>query len=652
MTRRRNAPRGRLFGTLALAAVAVVLGLALVGRAASPAGDRPVYRSPQALAYAPDGRTLAVSDRTAGELVLMDAASLKVARRVALEGEPEGVAWHPDGSRVCVAECGAGTVAEVDPKAGKVTRRFAVGPRPVGLAIDATRGLLVVANRGTDTVSLVALDTGKEAARVAALPAPVSVAVSPERGLAIVGHLIPATPASDPKTSAAVSLIALETRQRVSDIRLPPNGALVRGIAVSPDGRWAYAVHTLGRTTLPTTQLERGWVNTNALTILDLESRTRYATLLLDQLSQGAADPWGVAVVPDASTLWVSLSGCHQLARIDLAPLHEMLEGTLPEGAFEKTDRGYPRTLGLSTTWKAVKADPAKNRDQLTHDLAALYGAGLIDRRDVGGQGPRGIAVSPDGSRVAAALYFAGTVATVEGGTHNRVQTAPVGDQPEADAVRHGEKAFHDATLCFQQWLSCATCHPDGRVDGLNWDLLNDGIGNPKNTRTMVLSAKTPPVMSLGVRSRMEVAAEAGYRFILFREPDPADLEATQAYLRALPPDGSPYRAPDGSLTAEARRGKALFESKETGCAECHPAPLYTDLRSYDVGTRGELDRADAFDTPTLVELWRTGPYLHDGAAVTVEDVLTSHNKGDRHGKTSQLSKEEVAALAAFLRSL
>ena len=47
----------------------------------------------------------------------------------------------------------------------------------------------------------------------------------------------------------------------------------IRQTAVSPDGKWAYAVHTVGRTTLPATQLDRGWVNTNALSIIDLKAK-------------------------------------------------------------------------------------------------------------------------------------------------------------------------------------------------------------------------------------------------------------------------------------------------------------------------------------------------------------------------------------------
>jgi len=85
----------------------------------------------------------------------------------------------------------------------------------------------------------------------------------------------------------------------------------------------------------------------------------------------------------------------------------------------------------------------------------------------------------------------------------------------------------------------------------------------------------------------------------------------------------------------------------------CHPAPLYTDLNSYDVGTRNRFDRpSDRFDTPTLVEIWRTAPYLHDGSAASVRDVVTGRNPRDEHGNTSKFSKQELDDLCSYLLSL
>jgi cytochrome c peroxidase len=90
-----------------------------------------------------------------------------------------------------------------------------------------------------------------------------------------------------------------------------------------------------------------------------------------------------------------------------------------------------------------------------------------------------------------------------------------------------------------------------------------------------------------------------------------------------------------------------------SACSTCHPAALFTDLESYDVGTGAACDKPNArFDTPTLVELWRTAPYLHDGSAATLREVLTSRNPNDRHGRTSRLSRRQLDDLCTYLLSL
>jgi YVTN family beta-propeller protein len=642
--RRQTRRQGwRSFGFL-LMGLCVTWGmLAVLIRPEATGAEKQRYRSPFDLAYSPDGETLAVSDDTGGALVLIDAKTGRVDGEVQLRGRPAGVAWAPDGERVFVAERGAGSVAEVDAATKEVVRRLTVGPRPVGVALAPERGVLLAANSGTHSVSIVDLRSGKEKRRISGVHSPFFLTVTPDEKLALVGSLLPATPADDPTTSASVSLLDLDADRVVAEIRVPPNGSNLRQIAVSPDGKWAYAVHNFGRATLPTTQLDRGWVNTNALTIIDLAKRERLATVLLDQVMEGAANPWGVAISGDGETLWISLAGVHQMAKIDAASLHQLIGGEIPAEELEK--RGYP------SIWREITEDPDK-RELLANDLAALWGAGVLERIRIDANGPRGIDLSPDGTRLAVAGYYSSNVLVLDTGTGAVASAISVGESPEPDLARRGEMMFHDATLCFQHWLACVTCHPEGRADGLNWDLMNDGIGNPKNARSLLLSHKTPPMMSLGVRESMEEAAAAGFRHILFREPEEGELEAVTEYLRAMEPEKSPYLSPNGNLSAKAKRGNAIFESEKTQCAECHPAPLYTDLKTWNVGTRGRLDRADAFDTQTLIEIWRTGPYLHDGGAADLTDMLTTHNPENKHGKTAHLTKAEISALVEYLLSL
>ena len=130
------------------------------------------------------------------------------------------------------------------------------------------------------------------------------------------------------------------------------------------------------------------------------------------------------------------------------------------------------------------------------------------------------------------------------------------GAEPTMTAVREGERFFHDGTVCFQQWQSCASCHPGAaRVDALNWDLLNDGIGNPKNTKSLLLSYKTPPTTATGVRDDAFMSTRAGIRHILFNQVPEAQAERVDAYLKALEPVPSPELV-DGKLSEAAQRGK------------------------------------------------------------------------------------------------
>ncbi len=156
--------------------------------------------------------------------------------------------------------------------------------------------------------------------------------------------------------------------------------------------------------------------------------------------------------------------------------------------------------------------------------------------------------------------------------------------------------------------------------------------------------------MSLGVRESAEAAVRAGIRHILFTQQPEEVAVAIDDYLKSLKPVTSPYLV-GGKLSPSAQRGEAVF--RRAGCAECHPPPLFTDLKRYDVGTRGGFDKeADQFDTPTLIEVWRTAPYLHDGSATTIRDVLTKRNKDDQHGQTSKLSGQELDDLCTYVLSL
>ncbi|MCH5374941.1 MAG: c-type cytochrome [Planctomycetes bacterium] len=234
---------------------------------------------------------------------------------------------------------------------------------------------------------------------------------------------------------------------------------------------------------------------------------------------------------------------------------------------------------------------------------------------------------------------------------------------------REGERYFNDASLCLQHWQSCATCHPDGRSDALYWDLLNDGLGNTKNTKSLLMSTRTPPVTWRGVRADAGRAVRAGIHHIQFAEPEPGQAAAIEAYLDSMKAVPSPSLnadvletpkteqasclkchypgVPRGTLTEAARRGKTIFEGKGR-CSSCHPHPTFTSMRQIDPG----LGSGVAYDIPSLIEIWRTAPYLHSGEALSLRETITDFNFMQKRGTTGDLSDQEMDDLVQYLKSL
>ncbi|MCX7047133.1 MAG: c-type cytochrome, partial [Candidatus Sumerlaeota bacterium] len=169
------------------------------------------------------------------------------------------------------------------------------------------------------------------------------------------------------------------------------------------------------------------------------------------------------------------------------------------------------------------------------------------------------------------------------------------------------------------------------------------------NTKSMLLTFQTPPVMSLGVRETADKAVRSGIKFIQFAVRPEEDAAAIDAYLKAMKPVPSPHLV-NGKLSESAARGEKIYQS--AGCATCHPAPLYTNLQSYELGLGRDMDKGKPFDTTTLIEVWRTAPYLYDGRAATLKDVFKKFNPTDKHGTTSKLSDKELDDLVEYVSSL
>jgi len=610
----------------ALVVVVGLIGLLVVNLAASePPRPQPKYKSPSDLAFSPDGKFLYATNRTANSLSVIDAQAGSAAGEIAVGDTPTGVVVSPDCKTVFVANTRSHSISFVEPALGKVVAEVKCGYEPMGLCIAPDGKTLYSANYISDDVSVIDVAGRKEVDRIQVGRAPMYLAITPDgKRILVHNHLSP-EPATNPKSTSFISVIDTASRKVAEEKRSPGTMAMGRGIVTTADGGYAFAVHHRPNFNVTPSQLVQGWIQNNALSIFPMsEPDAKPTTVLLDNVNSGAANPYGVALSNDGETLYVTHRGIHQLSVIDLSKLHGL----------------------LATADKAVTV-PHFN-------LGFLWGkGGPIRRVDSGGLGPRGVVVSPTDGRIYVANYFSDVVAVLDPNTTKVTARIPVGPPPEMTVERRGEFLFNDAEHCFQQWLSCTSCHPGVRADGLNWDLINDGMTNPKNAKSLVGSHETPPSMALGVRASMEVAVEKGFLFIQFYTPRQDEIDAVSAYLRSLPYIPSPWhRNADGSLDALAMRGENVFE--KANCRMCHPEPLYTNLRMYAVGTHSQRDFQEhtKFDVPTLKELYRTAPFLHDGRAATLRDVLTTFNPDDEHGKTSHLSEEEIKALVAYLKTL
>ncbi|MBX7193174.1 MAG: hypothetical protein K1X94_14060 [Sandaracinaceae bacterium] len=339
-------------------------------------------------------------------------------------------------------------------------------------------------------------------------------------------------------------------------------------------------------------------------------------------------------------------------------------------------------------TYTAIRgAEAVIANDPFSYDMVgSISDAGTI---------PEGLALSPDGRFLFVEDFLGRSVRMYDVSVMPipallaEVPTA-MGEPLDPDVLA-GEILFYrarDPRMSRTDYLSCASCHLDGEGDNLVWDFTQRGEGF-RNTISLAGHAGTaqgPMHWSANFDEVQDFEGDirngqGGSGFLsdaqwtahmaslgapkagLSRE-----LDQLAAYVSSLDDFGaSPFvRTGDASWEASRARGEALFRRADVGCATCHSGEAYTDSAFlapgmpllHDVGTLRPTSgmrlggTLAGLDTPTLRGLWRTAPYLHDGSAVTLREVLTTRNAGDRHGVTSTLSAIELDDLETFLRSL
>jgi mono/diheme cytochrome c family protein len=570
--------------------------------------ETPVGQDPKALALGP-GNTLWVANKKSATLSVINRTTGGVITTHSLPyaSAPHSIVINVAAARAYVSLEALGQVVELDTATGNILRTVNVGPWPRGLALDPIQGTLWVGRfiSPDDAGKVTAIDLA-------------TFAVSNVVSLALV---------TDPDTQTSGSglpnyLGPLAISPDYSHLFVPAKKDNIhRGILRS--GKDLTFEHTMR----------------SMATSIDLTSRTETISRRLDLDNSDFAT--SVAYSPLGNQVFFAANGS-------------------------------------ATIW-VVDAYSSRVQDAFT------FGSG--------GMAPDGLALSTDGHRLYVHNFMSRSV-TVFGTTvvcASICGTAPllatvntVASEALSPQVLRGKQIFYDSEdtrLSSDSYMSCASCHLDGGHDGRVWDFTGFGEGL-RNTIDLTgrgvghgpvhWTANFDEVQDFegqirtlgggtglmddadfhsGTVSQPLGQAKAGFS---------SDLDALAAYVASLASAGkSPHRQSNGQLTPEGALGKEIFRQKN--CASCHGGTAFTDSESFarhNVGTLlpGSGKRLgaelDGLDTPTLRGLWKTAPYLHDGSAPTLRDVLITKNIGGLHGNLFSLSETQIDQLVAYLKQV
>lgn len=568
------------------------------------------------LDISPDGRTLAVANTDSGTVSLIDLKERKKLVEIPVGDHPEGVSWALNGTKLLVTVYGDNVVKVIDPVAQKVSTTIRVAAEPYGVVAQPNGNSAYVSHDYPGLVSEIDLRTMTARATIPTGPACRGIALSPD------GKTIYATEFFTGRLHA-IDLAAGKVVDSWSGIE---TDNLARNVVVHPTLPKAYLAHLRSRTSVFSA---RGSIEPE-LSIVDLgeanPSAKRRTGIALDTFNgvYVMANPWESAISPDGQMLYIVYAGSNDASAIRLLPEYPHLRRT---------------TLPVQV-----------------------------------GKHPRAVRVSPDGSEVYIYNTLDYAVSTYSPDLRTKKGVIPVSDPPKTAEWRRGKELFVSSLqpLGGTKWISCSTCHPDGLSDGRVWQ----NPEGPRRTPHLFGLAHTHPLHWSADRDEVQdfeytirgklmqgrglySGSMKGNELEELMTGKSKDLDAMALYTNSFESKLSPHIPAPGKLSPEAERGKAIFFSAESKCATCHSGPYYTDstrtkpFKMHDVGTGGgEGEKlGPAFDTPTLIGVYRMGPYLHDGRAKTLDEVITK-NPGDRHGKTSHLKPSEVTDLVAFLKSL
>ncbi len=585
------------------------------------------------IALSADGRSLWLTSPDDDRLVQVDAETLEVEAQVPLDGEPDQLTRAGDRIVVTGAQRTSVAIVEIDPPAARPSSVEVPcgGTKAVVTAQAAGRPLAFVTCPHDDLVAVVDIDAGRAAATVA----------------------VPGRPTGIVRDGDALS------------VSTAGNGHITTwSIArlVEDLGPTAATGAALPQLETPPTSVTEAWV--------DGERRAS---------GLGPLDAANVGVVGTYQVV-------DNLRKLTSAELRADATYGSPVGGRARLEPALAGPCGARFT------DIASPAERLSGPVALAAGpddlvwvVGQFDRRvavvrcDGGspgsrssivaafsvGDGARGIALAPSGEVAFVDVGFDHAVARLR---LPRLETATAVDQPppsiEPDAVGRrqvdgrlsplaeaGRSMFHDATdthLTPFGVVTCASCHPAAGEDGLTWRIETAEIPT-KLRRTQALwgTADGTPLHWAGDTTSTNDLVLDTVQELLGGDGLLIDTRAIAAYLaETRPPPAPASGSPEQATTIDD--GEAVFQR---ACVTCHAGPQGKDGSRHDVlsPSTDPAARIEEVVTPMLSGIRGRAPFGHDGRAKTLTDLLATHQDG--RGQPIELSAEELAAVAAYLRT-
>jgi DNA-binding beta-propeller fold protein YncE len=647
---------------IGIAATALFVALAC-GRATTTLDVGPVARHSSSIALSADQKTLFVVNPESDSVAFIDVASRKLVKEVALgpsapqvDGsgrywpsvEPRGVAESPGHGRIYVVGRRSSTLHVLDSHTGSVIGSVPLCAESSAVLVSPDESSVYASCANEAEVVRVAADSLTVVATASVASKPWGLAWSADGSSLLVSHLLgPGVTVLDPQAMTSKASWPIADGPAVVDARIPhgPSRGLY-DVVPRPGSPETWVVHMmLG---IDTAQPALNFENTafSALSILEADGSqdARLAVQPKDvpgapgQFGDVTADPRAADFTPDGAYLLVADQASEDVLAVDArgrveASLLRPLPGHMPEGIVVSAD-----------------GKTAYLHERNSNDVAVIA-------LNETGSGTGGFSMTVDGA----------AIPTV------------TADPMPAD-MRAGQHVFFSSNsdempISTDHWVACASCHIEGRSDAVTWRFAEGPRDTPSNAGGVL---ETGFLLHTAARRSITdywhtINEEQGGHFT---DQDPALLALLQSLTNyvnhAVPLPVNPRTDP-----ALVAKGKEIFNRPAVGCASCHTGAAFTDsgqgnptldlggtVTLHDVGTcvtsafpdathtdvAGHPRQACLFDTPTLRGVSESAPYLHDGSAPTLLDVLLK-TKG-KMGDISSLSPSDLTALVEYLRSL